>query len=139
MVSWKPLTLSEARGFITFYTIEYYAASEDDKKRQAPSQILLSAESSSATIGGLDEDLNYIVQVSASTRAGGGVESRPQEVDTFIESFENEARKTFVNGVIGGVVGSVFIVLLIGTVVVVIVFLAIKTSRYRKKNLALHE
>ncbi len=77
-VSWKPLTLSEARGFITFYIIEYYPSL--NKKRQAPSDIMrvnVSADLSSATIDGLDEDLNYFVRVSASTSAGGGVVSSP--------------------------------------------------------------
>ncbi len=82
-VSWKPLTLSEARGFITFYIIEYYP-SPNNKKRQAPSDIMrvsVSADSSSTTIDGLDENLNYFVQVSASTSAGGGVVSSPQVVN----------------------------------------------------------
>ncbi len=82
MISWKPLTLSEARGFITFYIIEYYP-SLNNKKRQVPSDIMrvnVSADSSSATIDGLDENLNYFVQVSASTSAGGGVVSSPQVV-----------------------------------------------------------
>ncbi len=61
IVSWKPLTLPEARGFITFYIIEYYPSLNNNKKRQAPSDIMrvsVSADSSSATIDGLDEDLN---------------------------------------------------------------------------------
>ncbi len=63
-----PLTLSETRGFITFYIIEYYP-SLNNKKRQAPSDIMrvsVSADSSSAIIDGLGEDLNYFVQVSIS-------------------------------------------------------------------------
>ena len=79
-MSWKPLTLSEARGFITFYIIEYYP-SLNNKKRQAPSEIMrvnVSADLSSATIDGLDENLIYTDQVSAGTSAGGGVVSSPQ-------------------------------------------------------------
>ncbi len=81
MVSWKPLSLSEARGFINFYIIEYYP-SLNKKKRQAPSDIMRVSASadSSTTINGLDENLNYFVQVSASTSAGGGVVSSPQVV-----------------------------------------------------------
>ncbi len=80
-MSWKPLTLSEARGYITFYTVEYYP-SLNKKKRQAPSDIMrvnVSADLSNITIDGLDEDLNYFVQVSANTSAGGAVSS-PQAV-----------------------------------------------------------
>ncbi len=81
-MSWKPLTLSEARGFIAFYIIEYYS-SLNNKKRQEPSDVMrvsASADSSSATIDGLDESLNYFVQISASTSAGVGVVSRPKAV-----------------------------------------------------------
>ena len=79
-MSWKPLTLSEARGFITFYIIEYYP-SLNIKKRQAPSDIMrvnVSADLSSATIDGLDEDLSYFVRVLANTNLGSGVVSSPQ-------------------------------------------------------------
>ncbi len=41
-------------------------------------RVNVSADSSTITIDGLDEDLNYFVQVSASTSAGGGVVSSPQ-------------------------------------------------------------
>ncbi len=85
IVSWKPLTLSEARGFITFYIIEYYP-SLNNKKRQAPSNIMrvnASADSSSATIAGIDEDSIYTVQVSAGTSAGSGVVSSPHVLNQF--------------------------------------------------------
>ncbi len=84
MVSWKPLTLSEARGFITFYIFEYYP-SLNNKKRQVPSDITrvnVSADLYNATIDGLEESLSYFVQVSASTNAGSGVVSSPQVVNT---------------------------------------------------------
>ncbi len=79
-MSWKPLTLSEARGFITFYIVEYYP-SVNNKKRQAPSDIMrvnVSADLSSATIQGLDERRDYTVKVYANTRAGSGEASRQQ-------------------------------------------------------------
>ncbi len=85
IVSWKPLTLSEARGFITFYIVEYYP-SLNNKKRQAPSDIMrvnVSADSSSATIDSLDENKEYNVQVSASTSAGNGNASNPQVAEAF--------------------------------------------------------
>ncbi len=82
IVSWKPLTLSEARGFITFYIIDY-SSSLNKKKRQAPSDIMrvsAIADSSNAIIDGLDEDLIYSVRVSANTSAGGGEISSYQVV-----------------------------------------------------------
>ncbi len=85
IVSWKPLTLSEARGFITFYIVEYYP-SLNNKKRQAPSDIMTvnaSADSSSTTIDGLDEDFSYVVQISANTSAGKGIASSPHVAENF--------------------------------------------------------
>ena len=86
MVSWKRLTLSEARGFITFYIIEYYPAL-NNKKRQAPSDTMrmnVSGDSSSTIIDGLDENLDYAVQVSASTSAGIGILSDPKVAESLI-------------------------------------------------------
>ena len=96
MVSWKPLTLSEARGFITFYTIEYYP-SPNNKKRQAPSDIMrvnVSADSSS-----LDESRDYVVQVFASTRAGSGKASslRIEKSLRDIGNIANAAISYFIN------------------------------------------
>ncbi len=116
IVSWKPLTLSEARGFITFYIIEYYP-SLNIKKRQAPSDIMrvsVSADSSNAITNGLDEDLNYFVQVSASTSAGGGVVSSPYEAQF------SKGSTGVVGSVVGGVVGGVVAVVLIIAVTVII-------------------
>ncbi len=96
-MSWNPLTLSEARKFITSFIIEYYPS----LKRQAPSDIMrvsVSADSSNAIIEGLDEDLNYFVQVSASTSAGGGVVSSPH-----VARFSKGS-----SGIVGGVVGVVW-------------------------------
>ena len=76
-VSWRPLTLFEARGFVTFYSIAYTPT--PNSRRRQPSQdtmyVNASADSSSVTIEGLDGDLAYSVTVSAGTRAGIGAES----------------------------------------------------------------
>ena len=73
MVSWKRLTLSEARGFITFYIIEYYPlAIENEGESLDVKRMDISPLSFNTTIDGLDEKLDYIVQVSASTIAGRG-------------------------------------------------------------------
>ncbi len=71
----------------------------------------VSADTSNAS---LDEDLNYFVQVSASTSAGGGIVS-------------NQHVTTFSSGVVGGVVGGVVAVVLIIEVTVVI--LAVLATR----------
>ncbi len=127
MVSWKPLILSEARGFITFYNIEYYP-SLNNKKRQAPSDIMrvnASADSSSTTIDGLDEDLNYFVQVSASTSAGGGVVSSPHGARF------SKGSSVLVIGVVGGVVA---VVLIIAVTVVVLAVLLVVAMKIRSKQ-----
>ena len=76
-VSWRPLTLFEARGFVTFYSIAY-TPTPNSRRQQASQDTMYmnaSADSDSVTIEGLDGDLTYSVTVSAGTRAGIGVES----------------------------------------------------------------
>ena len=80
LVSWTPLTLSEARGFVTFYTVSYTPVL-NSRRRQVSQDTMymnVSADSSSVTIVGLDGSLTYSVQVSAGTRAGQGVQSTAQ-------------------------------------------------------------
>ena len=80
LVSWTPLTLSEARGFVTFYTIAYTPVL-NSRRRQVSQDTMymnVSADSSSVTIVGLDDSLAYSVQVSAGTRVGQGVQSTAQ-------------------------------------------------------------
>ena len=76
-VSWTSLTLTEARGFITHYTVAYFPLSSGSKREEL--NILyqtVSKDSSEATIEGLDGYSAYVVQVSASTVAGAGGYSR---------------------------------------------------------------
>ena len=80
LVSWTPLTLSEARGFVTFYTVAYTPVL-NSRRRQVSQDTMymsVSADSSSVTIVGLDGSLAYSVPVSAGTRAGQGVQSTAQ-------------------------------------------------------------
>ena len=77
VVSWTPLTLSEARGFVIFYTIAYTPILSS-RRRQVSQDTMYrnaSADSASVTIVGLDGSVAYSVQVSAGTRAGQGVQS----------------------------------------------------------------
>ena len=70
-VSWTSLTLTEARGFITYYTLVYFPLSSGSKQEEL--NILhqtVSKDSSVATIEGLDGYSAYVVLVSASTAAG---------------------------------------------------------------------
>ena len=72
-VSWTRLTLSEARGFITHYTVAYTPSSSGSKQEE-PNTLYqtVSKHSSETTIEGLDGNTPYVVQVSASTAVGAG-------------------------------------------------------------------
>ena len=71
VVSWIPLTLSEARGFITSYTV-FYSPQVNRRKRQEPNtmQKTVSGDVNRTIIDGLDPNTAYDVQMSANTKAG---------------------------------------------------------------------
>ena len=71
VVSWIPLTLSEARGFITSYTV-FYSPHVSRRKQQEPNtmQKTVSGDVSQTTIDDLDPNTAYDVQMSANTKAG---------------------------------------------------------------------
>ena len=89
-VSWTPLSYVEARGFISHYTVAYSSQTSDGRKRQALDtmfQTVPGMNSSTVTIGNLDPDSVYFVQVSATTGGGTSALSQPvlaqvQEGDT---------------------------------------------------------
>ena len=75
VVTWRPLTLAEARGFVSHYTVTYSPQIiSGGRKRQATMTEVVSGMGSSAvTIDGLDPDTVYNVHVSATTGGGDGV------------------------------------------------------------------
>ena len=69
-VSWRPLSRSEARGFITNYTIAYWRVGSNAANA---STITVSGEdASSAIIINLDPNSDYYFTVSAGTVLGVG-------------------------------------------------------------------
>ena len=70
-VSWTLLTLEEARGFVTSYTVSY-RKDEGMAKWTTESVVVPGGEQSSVVIGGQDPGSSYLVSVSASTSAGTG-------------------------------------------------------------------
>lgn len=68
VVSWTPLTLSEARGFVMLYTMAYTPLLRQDIR-------FVNTSATSVTVTGLDKSLAYSIQVSAATSAGQGVPS----------------------------------------------------------------
>ena len=78
MVSWIPLTLSEARGFISHYTVTYTPLTSNGRKRQAPDTMTVTIpgmDANTARIEGLDPNTDYTVQVSATNGAGTSKQS----------------------------------------------------------------
>ncbi len=73
-LSWEHLTLSEAQGFITNYTILYYKTAKV-RKRLRPNTIskIVDGSHNSTAIYELNEVSAYLVQISAKTAAGNGV------------------------------------------------------------------
>ena len=83
-LSWSPLTLTEARGFVRNYTIIYYPALET-RKRQQPNMVSITVDGNvtSRTINGLDETSAYSAQISANNGAGSGPLSMSMSVAQF--------------------------------------------------------
>ena len=76
-VSWVPLTLEEARGFIKSYIVIY---SSDDQRKMCDHEIsreVVPGDQSSVTLDGLDSNRQYSISVAAETAAGTGVRSNP--------------------------------------------------------------
>jgi hypothetical protein len=72
VVSWIPLSYSEARGFISHYTVAY-SPLRNERMRQVSRPMTQTApgmDTSSSRIEGLDANTEYIVQVSATNGAG---------------------------------------------------------------------
>ena len=76
IVSWIPLTLSEARGFIISYAVFY--SPQVRRKRQEPNtmQKTVSGDVNRTTIHDLDPNTAYDVQMSANTKAGASALSK---------------------------------------------------------------
>ena len=79
-VSWQPLNLSEARGFVLFYTIAYTPILNTRIRQDNTMHVNASADESNHTIEGLDSGLEYSVVMSASTEAGQGTVSDATKV-----------------------------------------------------------
>ena len=74
-ISWRPLTLAEARGFVSHYTVTYspQIISGGRKRQAAMMKVVSGMDANMTSIDGLDPDTVYNVQVSATTGGGDGV------------------------------------------------------------------
>ena len=75
VVSWQPLTLAEARGFVSHYTVTYspQIISGGRKRQAAMMEIVQGMDANMTNIDGLDPGTVYNVHVSATTGGGNGV------------------------------------------------------------------
>lgn len=80
-VTWMPISLEEARGFITNYTVTYEPApSTGGLQKRDHDRSLVTVKGTMAVISGLSPNLAYSVTVRANTAAGMGVVSEPTTV-----------------------------------------------------------
>ena len=72
VVSWIPLNYSEARGFISHYTVTYSSLARDSRRQAltTTTKTVPGTDASATRIEGLDPETDYIVQVSATNGAG---------------------------------------------------------------------
>ena len=75
IVTWELLTLEEARGFITGYTVTAQQADFGLVLRQTPTSVRVSPNDTMATISGLDPKHAYTITLSANTSQGGNSSS----------------------------------------------------------------
>ena len=74
IVSWIPLTLSEARGFITSYTVFYSPQVSRTKQQESLTmQKTDNGDVNRTIIDGLDPNTAYEVQMSANTKTGTSI------------------------------------------------------------------
>ena len=77
VVTWIPLTLSEARGFITSYTVFYSPQVSRTKQQEFNTmQKTVSGDVNRTTINGLDPNTAFDVQMSANTKVGASTLSK---------------------------------------------------------------
>ena len=139
-VSWIPLTLSEARGFITSYTIFYSSQVNRTKQEPHTMEKIVSGNINQITIDGLDPNTAYDVQMSANTKAGASslseVISAPvPNTGTYravyiLLLFTHTTIINFISiggggGVIGVVVG-LLIAVLLGVVIIIVIIIFIR-------------
>ena len=75
IVAWENLTLAEARGWITNYTVHYWDVGKENRST-ARSNSTTTSDEFSLTINGLDIFRTYNIVVTANTSAGVGMDSK---------------------------------------------------------------
>ena len=88
-VSWTPLTLEEAKGFITGYTVTL-TPSTNDRRRQSPITMTARPDQSYVVFNGLSAEASYSISVSGSTAAGTGETSSGPSIPTAVAPCKEE-------------------------------------------------
>ena len=88
-VSWTPLILSEARGFITNYEISYWTVGSDGLDIMS---VQVSGDANSTVLTGLDSNSEYYITVSVSTAVGKSNISTPLVLSRFQERTQNQGK-----------------------------------------------
>ena len=70
-VSWVPLNLVEARGFVQSYIITYQQASSGSRRKRQMQMETVDGSASFAIVGGLQPGVAYEVTVSGMTTENG--------------------------------------------------------------------
>ncbi|XP_064407627.1 receptor-type tyrosine-protein phosphatase T-like [Halichondria panicea] len=113
-VSWRPLSRSEARGFITNYTITYWRVGSNAANT---STITVSGEdASSAIIINLDPNSDYYFTVSAGTVQGVGNVS----VAMVILAQSSGTMVEVISGVVAGLIVAVVLLIIIVCIVCIV-------------------
>ena len=86
LVKWIPLNLTEARGFVSHYTITYSPQTSGRKRISSSTltKIVPGMDSNTTAVEDLDSDSEYGVAVSATNGAGTSDSSTTADVSLFI-------------------------------------------------------
>ena len=126
-VSWRPLSLSEARGHVLSYTIAYTSLSTGTMHEMT----IKPKEGYALNIGGLQEDNSYIVQIWANTVAGPG---HPSVAVVAPALSRHQQTSAAVIALAGGLV----VVLLVSTLISTVVPLVVMKCQQRPQHRQVH-
>ena len=76
-VSWSPLTLVEARGFVQSYTVLYFPIISSKHQQCVVNKRTVMVNQSTTVIDGMDVNTVYGIQIYATTKGGDGVHGIP--------------------------------------------------------------
>ena len=134
---WNPLTLSEAKGFMTAYTVSYRQLTTSSDSGELEELQETAIRNDGTIVTGLEEDATYLVQVWASTAAGAGERSPillVQLAPTTTTEPNGPVASSSTGAIIGAVVAVILIVAITVFAVAVIVALTLKGKQHTKTN-----